>query len=552
MKRLDFYFEQLVGESDMDQLQSNAEEAMQRIMTDQAYFGVTTGYSVVQHAPVPNLTVDIGGPGIGYDQLGRRVAMSSSVTLNMSTDSNGLPTTVVSSGNEKWVSIFVQFTRVQTDQRFDGNGLPVLYVNDEGYQFIVTQGAEATAGLATRPALRSDALLIGDVKLSFGTTQILNAMIESADVISKPNSRFQYIFNLAASSPAMVRTGRLPTAMQFTLDQLNAHIAGTTGVHPGTAIDNDIVPDSMAWTNLLAGANMSEAIGGLTTDVRESGADIIETQEVTITGISPLLPLNSFFDGGTVQQAFDEIVQKFVTKEQIDESVAPIYQTTTSGAAYRPLFRRPTTSNQGIRIYTHDDYGWCFTINQFWNTTTSKWNMTDTAGGKENFRFGNLKHSIDGGNTNQGSIFAMIAQESAASEYFDDDAFSSGLTGGFIFSIRSPYSNGNLIRLGTGSTSSDPVGFNFDVTPSGQPSRRYDCAVAGGDLDSGSSSNYAIPVIFPGNFGSTPTTFTFTADATSNISSVALIAANTKGAVIGATRAGVGTSYYVGRVVVTP
>jgi hypothetical protein len=532
----------------MDQLQSNAEEAMQRIMTDQAYFGVTTGYSVVQHAPVPNLTVDIGGPGIAYDQLGRRVAMSSSVTLNVSTDSNGVPTAVVSGGNEKWVSIFVQFTRVQTDQRFDGNGLPVLYVNDEGYQFIVNQGAEASIGLATRPSLLSDALLIADVKLVFGTTQILNAGIESADTITKPNSRFQYIFNLTASLPATVRTGRLPTAMQFVLDELNAHIAGTSGVHPGTSISNDIVPDSVAWVNLLAGANMSEAIGGLTTDVRVEGSNIIEVEEETISGISPLLPLNAFF-GGTLQQALDEIVERFVVKEQVDENVATIYQATTSGAIYRPLFRRPTTDNQGIRIYTHDDYGWCFTINQFWNSTTSKWNCTDTT--SENFRFGNLKSGIDGGNTSQGSIFAMVAQDAAAVEYFDDDAFDSSLTGGYIFNVKSPLYSGNLIRIGSGSSSSDPVGFNFDSTPAGQSTRRYDCGAAGGSLEA-LGSNYIVPVFYPGNFGSTPTSFAITTDASSNVSGVALIAANNKCAILGVTRSGVGTSYFVGRVVVTP
>lgn len=551
MKRFDFYFEQLVGESDMDQLQSNIEESIWRLMTDQAYFGVTTGYSVVQHSPVPNLTVDVGGPGIAYDQLGRRVYMSGSVALNMSIDSNGSPTTVVTVGNEKWLSVFVQFTRTQSDQRFDGNSLPVLYVNEEGYQFIVVQGAEASIGVATRPALRSDAVLIADVLIGQGTTQILNAAIESADTNAKPNSRFQYAFNLTASSPAKVRIGRVPAALQYVLDQLNNHIAGVTGVHPGTSISNDIVPESLAWVNLLAGANMSEAIGGMTQDLRDEGSNLIDTDIYHITGISGAAPLNSFF-GSTLQSALNEIAQKFTHQEQIVEDHATIYQTTSSGADYRALYRRPSTNNHGIRVYTHDSYGWCFTINQFWDIGSASWKSSDTTVGREAFRVGNLKSNVDGGGTQQGSVFGIVAQHpgTSPSGYVDDQFFDVSHTGGFIFSVKSPQYSGNLIRLGSGASSTDTIGFNFDVTPGGAGWRRYDCGMAGAAPDITADSWY-IGVQYPGDFGSLPTTFGWVTDDDMNVTDIDIASAGRTACLFVLDRA-VGASFHVGKAVMAP
>src|SRR5687768_2193032 len=123
--KLDFYFEQLVTESDMDTLQANLELADHQLMLDQGYTGIVYGFDVTEHNPVADLTVDIAGPGVAYDQEGQRIRLPASTNLDLSTDSNASPTAVVGGANEKWVSVFVQFERVPSDLRFDGNGLPV-------------------------------------------------------------------------------------------------------------------------------------------------------------------------------------------------------------------------------------------------------------------------------------------------------------------------------------------------------------------------------------------------------------------------------------------
>jgi hypothetical protein len=146
MDRLDFYFEQLVTQADMDQAFDNAETADYNLQLDNGYTGVAAGQVVAQEA-TPDLTVDITA-GTAYDQSGQRVRIASTQNLDCSVDSNALPTTVVSGGNEKWLSVFVQFDRALSDPRVDGNGSPLQYVRSESFQFIVDQEAEASAGTA--------------------------------------------------------------------------------------------------------------------------------------------------------------------------------------------------------------------------------------------------------------------------------------------------------------------------------------------------------------------------------------------------------------------
>lgn len=302
---LDFYFEQLVTEGDMDTLQANLEFADRRIMADQGYEGIVQNFGVVEHNPTPDLTVDIAGPGIAYDQEGQRINMPTGTTLDVSVDSNSNSTAVVGGGNEKWVSVFVRFTRNESDLRFDGNGVPVFFSNAESFEFVVVQGAEAAAGFATRPALLSDGLLIADILLAFGDTQIFDAAIESEDVVTNPTSRFEFIFNLTASSPAIVRVGPLPDAMQAVLTELNSHIAELGNAHLADAVDFDAsnLPIPAAWTDTAAASDVQAALDGIVNDLSQTdGAELIGVAVTAQWAGSEALA------AATVDAALEEIV----------------------------------------------------------------------------------------------------------------------------------------------------------------------------------------------------------------------------------------------------
>lgn len=134
---------------------------------------------VVVEASVPDLTVDVPIV-LGYDQVGRRVELpiaSAPYNLDCSVDENSNSTAVVGSGNEKWLSVFIEFTRLDSEPKTDGNGTPLFWKHDESFQLNVVQGVEAGAGTAIRPLLRSDQILLCDILLVFGQTQIFNADI---------------------------------------------------------------------------------------------------------------------------------------------------------------------------------------------------------------------------------------------------------------------------------------------------------------------------------------------------------------------------------------
>ena len=147
MNRFDFYFEQLVTQADMDEVFDFAEAADQRLQSDNDYVGIVQGLEVNEAFPTANLTVDIP-TGVAYDQSGQRCFVSGAQNLDLSVDSNSVPTAVAGAGNEKWLSIFIAFDRALSDPRVDGNGVPLQYRREESFQFIVDQAAESAAGSA--------------------------------------------------------------------------------------------------------------------------------------------------------------------------------------------------------------------------------------------------------------------------------------------------------------------------------------------------------------------------------------------------------------------
>lgn len=182
MQRVNFYFEQRVTQSEMDEVFDKTEAAIWDLMKDALGFGFLTGAVVVEHSPTPDLSVDVG-QFLGYDQLGQRLFQSSGdapEVVNCAVDEVAATTAVSTPGNEKTLALFVEFDRKLSDPRLDGNGVTVQYQVDESFKVNVVQSAEATLGNSVPPPLRNDQILICDVLLIYGQTQILNADIDQS------------------------------------------------------------------------------------------------------------------------------------------------------------------------------------------------------------------------------------------------------------------------------------------------------------------------------------------------------------------------------------
>ena len=235
MDRRDYYFLQLLSESELDDGFEQAEQADRAITVDAGLVGVHQGLTVSQRSGTPDLNVQVAA-GAAYDQAGQRMQVPSTQVVDMSTDNLSVSTDVSSGGNEKIVSLFLAFERSLSDPRIDGNSAQVFFQRNESFSFFVKQGSEGAAP-ATPPALEGDKVLLADVRRSFGQTQIFDADITPpGGSYTAIANRRQAAFDLSAGS-IEVKAGTSEESDQQILTELNNHITGVSNLHPASAID---------------------------------------------------------------------------------------------------------------------------------------------------------------------------------------------------------------------------------------------------------------------------------------------------------------------------
>src|SRR5687768_17584971 len=118
--RLNYYFRQGVTEAELDLGFALLEQADHNLASDVGIFGIIDGMRASERDGVPDLSVDLTAPGRAYDRLGRRIFYGTAQNRDLSTDVNGVATAVQGEGNEKIVSLYIQFDRLPSDPRTDG------------------------------------------------------------------------------------------------------------------------------------------------------------------------------------------------------------------------------------------------------------------------------------------------------------------------------------------------------------------------------------------------------------------------------------------------
>lgn len=264
--RLDFYFRQRVTEAELDLAFTLLEKADRDLAADIGIYGVVAGAVPAPHAPVPDLTVDLTAPARAYDHLGQRLFFGTDQTVDCAVDLAGLPTDVALAGNERWVGIFLRFGRLLSDPRTDGNAQQVFFRRDESFELVVRQAPEGAVGLAPRPALQPDELLLCDIRRRPGQAQIFAADIDTS-------RRQAFVF--AQGSFVAVATGAwnilapLAGTAQAAFDEVDAelrdHFTGAARRHPAAAID-------YAPHAFVGATNVQGAINELVDDLGSSAA----------------------------------------------------------------------------------------------------------------------------------------------------------------------------------------------------------------------------------------------------------------------------------------
>lgn len=220
--RKDYYFRQKVTEAELDAGFEGLEQADFNLAVDHDLVGIVVGAGVSQKSGTPNISVDVAGPGVAYSKQGQRISFGPTQNVPVNLDDSAASTAVGSSGNEKIVSVFLEFDRTLSDPRIDGNSVTVYFDRAESFRFSVVQGAEATAGSAVPPALSSSKILLADITRTFGQTQILNGNIST----TRRESAYKF-----TGGAITVDQGTAHDAIGALLTELNLHIGGTAYKH---------------------------------------------------------------------------------------------------------------------------------------------------------------------------------------------------------------------------------------------------------------------------------------------------------------------------------
>ena len=236
--RVDFYFRQRVTEAELDLGCELLEQADRDLAADIGIYGIVTGAVPTQHSPVPDLTVDLTSPTRAYDRLGQRIFVGTDQTVDCLVDLVGIPTAVATPGNERWLALFLRFDRQLSDPRTDGNAQQVYFRRDESFEIVVRQAPEGALGGGTKVSLQQDELLVCDLRLVHGQTQILDGDIDLG-------RRQAFIF--AEGDAVAIESGPWNTlqplvetvqaALDVTDAELTQHFGGTGRRHPASAVD---------------------------------------------------------------------------------------------------------------------------------------------------------------------------------------------------------------------------------------------------------------------------------------------------------------------------
>lgn len=214
MNLFDFFFRQRVTQSQLDWVFEQAQDAIHALSTDNNLLGIVGGLDAIEHAPVPDKTIDVDGPGIAYDPEGQRCYVSdllSSVDCSkdeFGTDSNP------AAGEERYISVFLRSKREYTEPALDGNNVTVYTKQLESYEFFVRLGTSAPVGFATPAPLMGDAVLLADMLVADGFTAILNSDFDY--------SRRQDWLRYDGVITGEIHFGNAHDAIDRVLDMLNA------------------------------------------------------------------------------------------------------------------------------------------------------------------------------------------------------------------------------------------------------------------------------------------------------------------------------------------
>lgn len=225
MLRHGFYFGELVQAATLNDLQDAIEQAFQDHRIDTNLLRIVDGLEVSQQT-IANMTVRAGA-GVAYDQMGRRIEVPATQIVDLA------PAAVVGAGASKIVSIVLVHDRALSSPVTDDNSVTVYTVEAPSYVLELLSGAEVV-GTPAPPAKPADGLVLADITLTDGQTQIVTADIDMTTV-----GRRDWGVEVDTGNLPVVQVGTLHEAIVDARQVLDAHVYDVGHAHPASAVEFD-------------------------------------------------------------------------------------------------------------------------------------------------------------------------------------------------------------------------------------------------------------------------------------------------------------------------
>lgn len=170
MDRKQYFNQQPVTEGELNAGFDYAEAGDRNQIVDLGPLGVNFGLAVT--APVSGLSVDVS-PGLAFDTSGKRIRLASPASVSLASGAVSTP------GQERWVVVCAVHARLQQDPRTDGFGATVYFDQPESASINLVLGTPAAIGTAVAPGVPSDHVILADVLLTHGQTNVVTGNIST-------------------------------------------------------------------------------------------------------------------------------------------------------------------------------------------------------------------------------------------------------------------------------------------------------------------------------------------------------------------------------------
>lgn len=267
MRKRQFGSKTLIYASDHNTAQNYMELNIQEVVADAGLYGIISGGDLIPH-PVQNYRVYMG-PLVARTSTGNRIVISGNETFTVA------PSTNPGVGNEIWVTAYISYQYVRSEEDTDGDGAQYYKDYTNGYQISTVQGSIAATGTATRPSIPASAVLLCDIL--YDSTLYGTGNIQQTDIdISR---RFEAGLDEYVRKDGDTMTGALTVNNRITTQKINvgwasgrSYAIGDTVTY-GTAVYRCITAHTS--TTFAADRNYWQSLSGV------SGSDAFA---VTSTG----------------------------------------------------------------------------------------------------------------------------------------------------------------------------------------------------------------------------------------------------------------------------